>query len=202
MKQNNTKEKLVKTTLRLISERGYLGATTREIARQAGVTELTLFRNFGSKEKLFEAMLRRYTFLPKLMELFPELNRVSYSESLKMIGTNYFETLQHNKLFMKIMFSEMNHYPENVRSVYNNLVKDLLQALAEHFAALQKKGILRRFSVGVAARAFLGMIFFYFRTEELITGRTVSKKELQKTIEEFVRIFVQGTQKNEIFKKS
>ena len=48
-----TKEKILDATIALVSQKGYLGATTREIARGAGVTELTLFRHFGTKEKLF-----------------------------------------------------------------------------------------------------------------------------------------------------
>ena len=51
-------KELLDATLKLISEKGYLGSTTREIAQEAGVTELTLFRHFGTKEKLFEALLR------------------------------------------------------------------------------------------------------------------------------------------------
>jgi AcrR family transcriptional regulator len=51
--------------MQVVSEKGYLGATTREIARVAGVTELTLFRHFGSKQRLFEEMLSRHTFLPR-----------------------------------------------------------------------------------------------------------------------------------------
>ena len=73
MKTTNTKEQLLKATLKLISEKGYLGATTREIALEAGVTELTLFRHFGSKEHLFEELLKSYTFLPMLKELLPEM---------------------------------------------------------------------------------------------------------------------------------
>ena len=56
MKKNTTKQRLLDATLKLISEKGYLGSTTREIAQEAGVTELTLFRHFGTKEKLFEAL--------------------------------------------------------------------------------------------------------------------------------------------------
>ena len=52
-----TKEKILTAAMSLVSEKGYLGATTREIAHDAGVTELTLFRHFGSKEKLFEEVL-------------------------------------------------------------------------------------------------------------------------------------------------
>jgi AcrR family transcriptional regulator len=65
MKKEDTKEKLLDATLSLMSEKGYLGATTRAISERAGVTELTLFRHFGSKEKLFEEVLNKYSFLPK-----------------------------------------------------------------------------------------------------------------------------------------
>ncbi|HEX9020484.1 MAG TPA: helix-turn-helix domain-containing protein, partial [Nitrospirota bacterium] len=71
--KNETKQRLLEATLKLISEKGYFGATTRDISREAGVTELTLFRHFGSKEKLFEELLNSYTFLPRLKELLPEL---------------------------------------------------------------------------------------------------------------------------------
>ena len=38
---------------------GIRGATTREIARKAGVNEVTLFRHFKSKEQLLRAVLQR-----------------------------------------------------------------------------------------------------------------------------------------------
>ncbi|MGD8353177.1 MAG: helix-turn-helix domain-containing protein, partial [Pseudomonadota bacterium] len=58
---DETRNKLLEATLELISEKGYLGATTREIAALAGVSELTLFRKFGKKEHLFEEMLKTFT---------------------------------------------------------------------------------------------------------------------------------------------
>lgn len=38
----------------LFAERGYAGATTREIAQQAGTNEVLLFRHFNNKPQLFE----------------------------------------------------------------------------------------------------------------------------------------------------
>jgi len=41
----------------LFASEGYGGATTKEIARRADVSEAVLFRNFSSKETLFEAAI-------------------------------------------------------------------------------------------------------------------------------------------------
>jgi AcrR family transcriptional regulator len=47
-----TRESLLDVTARLYSEHGWRGTTTRAIAAAAGVNEVTLFRQFGSKELL------------------------------------------------------------------------------------------------------------------------------------------------------
>ncbi len=49
-----TRERILETSLRLFSEKGYLGATTKEISAESGVAEVTLFRHFPSKESLFQ----------------------------------------------------------------------------------------------------------------------------------------------------
>jgi len=50
-------EKLFETTVSLFAERGYNGTTTQELAAAAGVSEVTLFRRFGSKAGLIEAAI-------------------------------------------------------------------------------------------------------------------------------------------------
>lgn len=52
----------------LFAERGYHGATTREIARLADVSETLLFRYYGSKAGLFEHVV--YDPFNRLMETF------------------------------------------------------------------------------------------------------------------------------------
>ncbi|MBE0425945.1 MAG: TetR/AcrR family transcriptional regulator [Nitrospirae bacterium] len=200
MKKSQTEEKLLETTLRLISEKGYLGTTTREIAREAGVTELTLFRHFGSKEKLFEKVLKRYTFLPKLKEILPELERLPYDDVLRILGIGFFETLKERKSLVKIMLSEINIYPDKIRIIYNGFIDELIKTLADYLSFLQKRDILRPFSPGIATRAFLGMIFSYFMAEEIMGGRIISKRKIEKIIGEFVNITIHGTLKKSTLK--
>lgn len=195
MEKSHTENKLLEATLKLISKKGYLGATTREIAQGAGVTELTLFRHFGSKERLFEEVIKRYTFLPKLRRLIPELEGLSYDKALKVVGIRFLETLKERKSLIRIMLSEINLYPDKIRGLHNSFIDELIQTLAGYLRSLQKRNILRRFSPEMAARAFLGMVFTYFKAEEIVRRRNIPKKEMEKMIEEFVDIFVHGTLK-------
>jgi hypothetical protein len=42
--------------VRVFSRDGFQGATTREIAREAGVNEVTIFRHFRTREELLHSM--------------------------------------------------------------------------------------------------------------------------------------------------
>jgi AcrR family transcriptional regulator len=53
-----TRTALLDVTARLYAEHGWRGTTTRRIAEAAGVNEITLFRQFGSKEALLLASIR------------------------------------------------------------------------------------------------------------------------------------------------
>jgi AcrR family transcriptional regulator len=195
MKKTDTKELLLRATLKLISEKGYLGATTREIAQEAGVTELTLFRHFGSKEKLFEELLKSYTFLPKLKELLPGLEDLSYEQSLTVIAKRFLLTLKERKAMIRILYSEVTTYPEKIRTVYNNFIDEMRATLAGYFEVLQDRGILKKkISPEMAARVFLWILFSYFRSEEIMRGGSgMTKQKLEKNVREFVKIFMHGT---------
>ena len=172
----NTQERLLGATMKLVSEKGYLGATTRQIAREAGVSELTLFRHFGSKAKLFEGMLGQYTFLPRLRELRPQLDELPYDEALRTVATRFLLTLKEQKSFIKIMFSEVNQYPGKIRKIYNDTIDETRATLADYFLSLRKQGRLRNISPEAGARTFLSMLVAYFRSEEIMRGWTSPRK--------------------------
>jgi AcrR family transcriptional regulator len=54
-----SRERILDAAARVYSKHGFRGATTRLIAAEAGVNEVTLFRTFGSKGALLEAVLEK-----------------------------------------------------------------------------------------------------------------------------------------------
>jgi AcrR family transcriptional regulator len=55
--ENNAKERLLETATELFAEKGYAGASVREIVEKAGVSKPVLYYYFKSKEGLFYAIL-------------------------------------------------------------------------------------------------------------------------------------------------
>lgn len=191
-KGTDTKQKLLEAGLKLFSEKGYLGASTKDIAARAGVAELTLFRHFPKKEDLFEEVVNTYTFLPALKGLLPEIREMDYKAALPVITRRFLKQLSDRRDLIRIMQSEFRLYPEQVREIYHNCIGEIFSLLASYFRGLQEKGMLRRFNPEYAARAFLGMFFSYFNSREFILMENMDE---EKIIAEYTEIFADGTLK-------
>ncbi|RKX58937.1 MAG: TetR/AcrR family transcriptional regulator [Thermodesulfobacteriota bacterium] len=189
---SNTREKILKIALTLFSKKGYLGATTREIAQKAGITEVTLFRYFPNKETLFKEVINTYSFLPKLKIILDEseIKNKSVEEILKNIAYNFLETLEEKKDLINIMHLEIQRYPQKVKKIFEAIIESTLDLISSYFEKMQQKKIFKKISPQIAARAFLGMIYSYFYAKEIIKySENFSKKEI---IENYINIYLNG----------
>ena len=55
-------KQILDAALDVMAERGYTGATTRQMAAAAGINEVTLFRRFGSKKTSYQSSTCRSRF--------------------------------------------------------------------------------------------------------------------------------------------
>lgn len=193
MKKTITREKILEAALKAFSKKGYIGSTTKEIAGDAEVAEVTLFRHFPSKEKLFEEVITTSSFLPALKGLLPELRSLTYEEALTVIGTRFLENLYARKDLIRIMHSEVHRYPEKISGIYQAFIDETFHTLASYFSEMQKKRLLTAFNAELGARAFLGMFFAYFNAQEILMHKKHRPADSVGIVKEYVGIFARGT---------
>jgi AcrR family transcriptional regulator len=70
----STDERIVAAFLKLLRERGFKGTTTRALAREAGVNEVTVFRRFGDKARLAREAMRSVDPAPALERHQPQVD--------------------------------------------------------------------------------------------------------------------------------
>ena len=56
----DTQKKILHEANHLFMSKGYLGTSTREIAKNAGITQPNLYHYFSDKEKLYQAVLEQH----------------------------------------------------------------------------------------------------------------------------------------------
>lgn len=190
---SSTRDKILDAALRLFSEKGYLGATTREISHSAAVAEVTLFRHFSSKEELFEKVLLNHSFLPTLKEIIPLVKAKPPEEALALIARKYLATLELRRDFIKILISQSQFLPEKVNAIYHAFLAEIFSTLAGYFHDMQKDGVLRQFDPMLGARAFLAMFFTYFLTTDILRVQGVEQQSMDTVVREYVGYFMHGT---------
>lgn len=129
---------LFEATISVYAECGYLGATTQEIARRAGVNEVTLFRRFGSKAALISAALT-----DRLAEA--PFARVAATDDVQAdllsLVRAYDQTARLYGGAVMTLLTDVAHHPE-LRGAIAALLPNLRQA-ADVIAAHQAAGRLR-----------------------------------------------------------
>lgn len=64
-----TRDRILRAFLRLVAERGIEATTTRAIAEEAGVNEVTIFRHFGDKATLAREVYHRFAGAERITAL-------------------------------------------------------------------------------------------------------------------------------------
>ncbi|AJY77970.1 transcriptional regulator [Paenibacillus beijingensis] len=188
--QLSSSDKLLSAAIELMAEKGYHGVTTREIAAAAGLNEVTLFRQFGSKQKLLEAAFERYHYTEEMIKLFNEKLEWELHTDLLLISRTYHDIMNRNRKMIQIGIKEGNNLPgfhERARRGPQQL-KTLLTA---YFTAMVEKGRLIRTNPELQALSFMWMNYGAF-VSSLGADETFPGVPMEDFIEESVRLFARA----------
>lgn len=104
MKSQDRRELILAAATAVFGDYGYVGATTDQVARAAGVSQPYVVRMFGSKEKLFLEVLRRD--LDLLLAAFRQVLVDFPTEELpRRFGRAYVDLLNDRGLLLSLMHS-------------------------------------------------------------------------------------------------
>lgn len=119
--KDSTREKIKKAALEIFSEEGFKGATTRGIAKAADVNESTVFRIFGSKDKLFKEILSENSRMMTIINIIVEGSSASdLRDRLKKITDLFSQMYQSNQMAMRVFLrcaidqEEMDYLNDNI----------------------------------------------------------------------------------------
>jgi AcrR family transcriptional regulator len=187
----DTRERIMATAAQIFAEQGYARATTRQIAAAAKVTEVTLFRHFGSKEKLFNSILEAFG-APQINQVIEARLSGDYHQDLLMVGDIFLRVMLERADVIRLMLSEAAHFPEARRLVAQN-PRQLRQTLAAYLEKQMAIGTIRKANPQALAQAFIGMFFSYTVTKGILHDEIAPEISVQEVVEAFVTVFVEGT---------
>jgi hypothetical protein len=121
-----------------------------------------------------------------------EVHELPVEEGLCIIGTRFLQTLRDRRQLIQIMFSEMSHYPEKIRRIYQLMIENLARTLESYLETRWKHGEIINCDMAFTSFAFLRVLVMTFAYESIIKGRALGDQKIKYTVNELVAVFLNG----------
>jgi len=177
----------------LFAAKGFNGTKTREIAKQAGVSEALIFRHFASKKALYAAILTEQSPIP---ELLSELKKLAHQRQDVQVLTHIAQTIVRKApappLMRLLLFSALENH-ELAKIFAEQHLQQFYDFLAGYIAQRIRDGAFRRVDPLLAARSFIGMLIYHRLLSHLFHMPVPQQPD--EIVQTFVTIFVNGLHK-------
>jgi AcrR family transcriptional regulator len=192
---SDVRHKILKTAIRLFAQNGFRGTTTKEIALAAGVNEVTIFRNFASKQELYAAILEHKSSELVIKNWVTELE--PFAERCDDYGLFLFvarEILTHYQrdpdfLCLKLYSSLEGH--ELAKQYRERQICPLFKFLRAYIIKRQDEGVFTSYPPDIAVQSFLGSVYNHVIASHFHEVDFI-KLTLEETANAFVEIFLNG----------
>ena len=179
--------RLLDAAARVYGETGYRGATTRRIAQEAGVSEITLFRQFGSKESL---ILEALTQVGRAAQPMLPDDPVDPHAELMQWCRQRFEILNGLRSLLRKVMGEVEEHPEIIECAKTSPHHPAL-LLERYVRRLQERGLASSDTPPkLAAALLIGAIFTEAMVRDMIPE--IYPYSVDEAIEAYVRLFLRA----------
>lgn len=153
----DVRESLLKAALKLFAEHGSRGATTRRIAQEAGVNEVTLFRHFPTKQALLHAALDKFGNETPYQRL-PDTPQDVAAE-LDAWARDHHKHLYRLRALIRTSMGEFEEHPEQCKQAMCVSIR-IANELTDYLTTAQRAGLVAGDITPAAATAMLmGTLF-------------------------------------------
>jgi AcrR family transcriptional regulator len=193
---HDRRQQILEVASGIFARKGYQGATTREIAEEAGVNEALLFRHFPSKETLYWTMLEELCLAGGRQDRMKRILKEGEGGSdLVVFQAIAHETLvrsaRDRELTRLLWFTALENHELSVR-FFNTFVAQYYEALAAYIRKRIRQGAFRRVDPLLAARGFLGMVVYHFLVQELFGGEQYQSFDTEEVAATLAGIWLSG----------
>jgi TetR/AcrR family transcriptional regulator, cholesterol catabolism regulator len=179
----------------IFAEKGYLGASTRDIAERLGIRQASLYYYFPSKEVALATIceLGAKDFILHLREIL--VSPASGAEKIRAAMANHLSPLRSRPEadYIRVFLLHRHELPNGLRQKVAALAREYQNAIEELFVAGIARGDFRSdLDPKRAALAFLGLC------NSVISARTLPPRStIDDFINDYARIFTDGVLSNE-----
>jgi AcrR family transcriptional regulator len=185
------RDQLIRIAVRLFSQRGFEGTTTKSIATAAGVSEATIFQHFKTKEDLYSSIFdykAKETGFREWKEQLRECaERLDDEKLIFLMVERILKMNREDPQIQRLMFQSVlsgRPLPKGMRQ----RMLPLHRFLCDYVAKRQQQGIFQKCDPEVAVHAIASMPSYYSGTKSLfgVDELKMSERDMASSFTKFL----------------
>lgn len=193
-KGSKTKEKILKTSLKLFASKGYKATTVRDIAGAMGVKQSALYNHFKNKDAILETLISNLTS-SAIVTLFDGKDAQELHEQGKALLASIATTFKllsfdgQNEALYKLLMQEIFRN-EGIREIYNeHFYQENVKKLSGIFFGMMQEELIKSSDPLLLANEFFSPLFFYQMQVSLLKLDKKSTSSVVSMFEKHVDYF-------------
>lgn len=190
---------ILRVAMRLFSQRGFRGTTTKAIALASGVSEAMVFRHFATKKELYSAILDHKACLHETMDpLSVVAPAVAAKDDRAVFEGLALDALNQHDCdpeFHRLLLHSALEEHELAQMFWEKFVKRVYALLGGYIRQRQRDGAFTKVDPLIVVRAFIGMIVHHSLNNNLWDRkRKLLRVSNQTAAREFTNILLCGVE--------
>lgn len=188
------KKRIIDAAIKLFSEKGYHGATTALIAKEAGVSQGIIFHHFKNKEDLFFSLLKEKSnfFMTEFRKRVG--NEQNALKKIEIAVLTYVHLVQKEEKFFEMLIMQTTGSGLDLEKINKYGMMEAFRIIGEVVKEGIQEGVIREINPEIAATCIFGMMD-YNVMNWLLFGKNFV---LEDTSKQVVDIFLHGIAKTTI----
>jgi len=189
-----TQGEILQAAHSLFLERGFHGASMRQIAQKAGIALGGIYNHFASKEEIFQAVFLEHHPYRQIFLKIDEFQGDTVEEALRTAANSIVGELDGRTDFLKLMFIELVEFNgQHIQQLFPSIFPHISR-FAQRFLAGRDE--LRDVPPLMLVRSFIGFFFSYVVTEALVADQ-LPLEGRERALDYFLDIYLHGILKTD-----
>lgn len=192
-------EKILKSAIRVFSEKGFSAATTSEIAKGAGIAEGTIFRYFKTKKDILRGILIQMINLLSGKLVMGGVEKILADQShkdmrsiLRAILYDRMKLLDNVFPMARVVLTEAMFHEDVREAIFQNVISRAMGMFRTAHADMVQKGLIREcIEPEVLFRSILANVAIFIAQRKLFSDK-LPMEDMDKEFDKMLDVLLYG----------
>lgn len=187
------REQIIDAAMRVFAQKGFVRATNKDIAHEAGITPGLIYHYFENKEALFRAIIETRSPLQVIRSVPPQMLALPPEAFLRHLVRQVLNVIEseHFVQIIRVFLPEVIHNPE-MSPLGLTFLQEAIEFLTGYLAGKMAGGELRQADASLTAQVLASSIMGFALRRQILRDAQMLQYSHEQIVEAVVTTSLQG----------